>query len=1395
MQQINRHTISVFKWDTSFDNKDTAFDLQQRISDWSKHKLQREIGRVFDQVCPSEQLWKIQSLEIDLGQIDYNNLEAELTQAIGESLNKKLTDLIVSDSTSGNPLIEVLSEEASRLNVLENFLLNGIKQQTSLGSSMSQLVSVQLQTGFSEIIDLIRRIGGGNENVRKRIVWQFSEPDLIEIIRGLEPNNHNQIVDFSTEFTKIQSKKSIVKGDAKDFKKNLWLWILNYLLVEKGSLFNRIDFMRSSIKQMANHYNVSYKDLLMLIEDAINAIRQKDMIRPDFIIALKILTDENKINAVLHDQVNVVNYWQSFEALLRNESLRRSGAKKKELNELFISLYREDKRRLAEMIRSVGTSKPLWESLTRDLTHESCEILIKVQASEKSGDLIRSIYFIEQLCRNGSIKIEKKLIWTIAITFVAEYKNLVTTGNHFFKYCIAELGKKDNRGSQSVALSFINAEVSWKSKTVSHADIFNRITTLANKEISFDKNVLRETSFNKLLQRIDLLADQRWDVEKLEDTKEIIARNIYSEPVLALKYLANYPDKVKLEKIFRIVLDVNLARILVRNSELELYQAVLKLAELLGQFNVDKKNRSISRFLEADVWLTSACLIIRFPFLKPSQLLWNLLKELSRKLSVQQFNALKIFCELTHNHRPDLINGITQFNTRLSIQEDGLKQFFETKKLVRLTKLSGNPAQLGEFLNMNFSNPSFVNFRKAAHSDRNVVLNYFVRGSGQLMNTLIDKFEKIIKSRPGEGIRLDVKNRLSDLYWKVLFGYNNHNGNSKAFERAFSEAVLYHFSLSEKKQGIPVFKDPVTETGNKYVVLKNGLSLARSEVFQCIAVMLDEATVELAFKGKNISLKELLDLGLTVKPAEITRLLTRIEITDKRIEGLKDSVAFDEFILWITNSRAVWLRDRAEVLVFLYELTSEYASSILAQKLHKNYWQVFWEMVKANRWSVQEASKLAKDTFQKIAIENRISRNEIIAEIKKKNKRLTPGLKEILANCLTEITRVENNTQPSASDTLMKIEKNGLLDNVIQQIVFTQQLPVWLNHKEPEEVLNEIIDHYFFRFYALVKYKTFTELQLSWLHQVLDFRVLMSGVGKLNKMKSSDLEILTKFYYSLGHIAIKGITTRELQYLVFRKMILALTHNNWKVMAIGNIWNEINWDVCVKRGIDKKQFMDSITRAKAIFPPALQMAWENTKDKNEHVSISEKKVPKELLTSLPLQKKNEAAVKTGIKIKNAGLVLLNSFIPMLLERLGIITGERKFVSPDARSEAVHYLQYVVTGLCETEESFLPLNKVLCGMPLSEPVHGSIHISEENKKLISGLIKAAIGFWPSAGDSSIQGFRGNWLVRDGILKEQDDRWELSVEKRVYDLLIHKSPFSFSIIKFPWMLKPLHVNWPY
>ncbi|HTF02552.1 MAG TPA: contractile injection system tape measure protein [Bacteroidia bacterium] len=165
---------------------------------------------------------------------------------------------------------------------------------------------------------------------------------------------------------------------------------------------------------------------------------------------------------------------------------------------------------------------------------------------------------------------------------------------------------------------------------------------------------------------------------------------------------------------------------------------------------------------------------------------------------------------------------------------------------------------------------------------------------------------------------------------------------------------------------------------------------------------------------------------------------------------------------------------------------------------------------------------------------------------------------------------------------------------------------------------------------------------------------------------------------------------------------------------------------------------------------------------------------------------------TSNPVTNSGIALINNYLPALFDRLKLLK-DNEFRTTTAQMQAVHYLQFVVTGSDTITEASLPLNNVLCGLPASQPVPHRIVTSDEQKKLIEGMLKSVINHWPASNNPSLTALRETWLQRTGVLGEQEDQWELTVEKRSIDVLINESPFSFSVIRYPWMEKPVHVKW--
>lgn len=170
--------------------------------------------------------------------------------------------------------------------------------------------------------------------------------------------------------------------------------------------------------------------------------------------------------------------------------------------------------------------------------------------------------------------------------------------------------------------------------------------------------------------------------------------------------------------------------------------------------------------------------------------------------------------------------------------------------------------------------------------------------------------------------------------------------------------------------------------------------------------------------------------------------------------------------------------------------------------------------------------------------------------------------------------------------------------------------------------------------------------------------------------------------------------------------------------------------------------------------------------------------------------------KDAIFIGNAGLVLLNPYLPSLFERLGLLTETGKgprLVGLEAISRGVHLLQYIAEGRCDRPEPLLVLNKLLCGVPPAQPIEASIEPSEEDLATCDSLIAAIIANWPSIANSSPAALRETFLQREGKLLHGSDGWKLHVQRKTVDVLVDRIPWSFAMVYHRWMAEPVQVTW--
>ena len=131
---------------------------------------------------------------------------------------------------------------------------------------------------------------GQRKEARKNIAWKFPEPLIVEIVKLLEPTHYTFVERMVSEPKLFLQAEKDLELEESEAKKSLWEFTLTYLIVERGSRFNRKSYIASIMHQMSAHINVDladlYESLITLLEpvSVSNAMRSELL---DLLVELK----------------------------------------------------------------------------------------------------------------------------------------------------------------------------------------------------------------------------------------------------------------------------------------------------------------------------------------------------------------------------------------------------------------------------------------------------------------------------------------------------------------------------------------------------------------------------------------------------------------------------------------------------------------------------------------------------------------------------------------------------------------------------------------------------------------------------------------------------------------------------------------------------------------------------------------------------------------------------------------------------------------------------------------------------------------------------------------------------------------------------------------------------
>jgi hypothetical protein len=168
-------------------------------------------------------------------------------------------------------------------------------------------------------------------------------------------------------------------------------------------------------------------------------------------------------------------------------------------------------------------------------------------------------------------------------------------------------------------------------------------------------------------------------------------------------------------------------------------------------------------------------------------------------------------------------------------------------------------------------------------------------------------------------------------------------------------------------------------------------------------------------------------------------------------------------------------------------------------------------------------------------------------------------------------------------------------------------------------------------------------------------------------------------------------------------------------------------------------------------------------------------------------------VGEAITVEDAGLILLWPFLSNFFKTLELLTSQRTWRDTTAPHRAALLLDNLARGTLIAEEAHMPLIKLLVGLPIQVVLDPGAPLDATELAACDSFLESMLEHLAPLGRLTLEGLRGSWLLRPGLLQRRDGLPLLRIERRGYDVLMDRLPWPRDWVRLPWMAEPLRVEW--
>jgi hypothetical protein len=268
-----RHVIKRQTVEITLAKKENAWQLQQALSRIFQQQLPPLLDRCLSEAGSPDCLHRIDRLELDLGELDSNRLEADILEKMDAALRQALSEQI------GDALSPPVAEQASEpmlahVELFEHFVREGYLPWWA-DSSQRQLPEKSFAVLLNSAPDALKRLLSGlihEPRCLQRLISYFDDKRLVAMMALLTEAPKDSAASLVQTLTAVQAPlHQRSRMPASGLRTTLWQSLLQVAVAGEPVIFSHAEFLTAVIVRWAKLQGLPDKTLVGCLQQLLSS--------------------------------------------------------------------------------------------------------------------------------------------------------------------------------------------------------------------------------------------------------------------------------------------------------------------------------------------------------------------------------------------------------------------------------------------------------------------------------------------------------------------------------------------------------------------------------------------------------------------------------------------------------------------------------------------------------------------------------------------------------------------------------------------------------------------------------------------------------------------------------------------------------------------------------------------------------------------------------------------------------------------------------------------------------------------------------------------------------------------------------------------------------------------